>query len=130
MKKILLSSAGGFSTSLLVNKMKEEANKSNKNYQIKAVSADLISNLVEKDMPDCILLGPQIRYMVDGLKPITEKNNIPLAVIPIQDYGRMNGLAVLKQAERLMQIWYIQKIYKLKLYWNEFWKEYDLQNSF
>ena len=73
MKKILLSCAGGFSTSLLVNKMKEEANKSNKNYQIKAVSADLISNLVEKDMPDCILLGPQIRYMVDGLKPITEK---------------------------------------------------------
>lgn len=104
MKKILLSCAGGFSTSLLVNKMKEEANKSNKNYQIKAVSADLIPNLVEKDMPDCILLGPQIRYMVDSLKPITEKNNIPLAVITIQDYGRMDGSAVLKQAEKLMQI--------------------------
>lgn len=53
--------------------MKEEANKSNKICQIKAVSADLIPNLVEKDMPDCILLGPQIRYMVDSLKPITEK---------------------------------------------------------
>lgn len=102
MKKILLSCAGGFSTSLLVNKMKDEAQKEGKDYQIKAVAADTIEDVVKKDKPDCILLGPQIQYMLGNLKLIADKDNIPLEVIGMQDYGMMNGAAVLKQAENLM----------------------------
>lgn len=102
MKKILLLCAGGFSTSLLVNKMKDEAQKEGKDYQIKAVAADTIEDVVKKDKPDCILLGPQIQYMLGNLKPIDDKDNIPLEVIGMQDYGMMNGAAVLKQAENLM----------------------------
>lgn len=102
MKKILLSCAGGFSTSLLVNKMKDEAKKENKDYQIEAVAADTIQDVIKKDKPDCILLGPQIQYMLGNLKPLAEENDIPLEVINMQDYGMMNGAAVLKQAENLM----------------------------
>lgn len=102
MKKILLSCAGGFSTSLLVNKMKDEAKKENKDYQIKAVAEDTIQDVIKKDKPDCILLGPQIQYMLGNLKPLAEENDIPLEVINMQDYGMMNGAAVLKQAENLM----------------------------
>lgn len=102
MKKILLSCAGGFSTSLLVNKMKDAAKSEGKEYEIKAVAADTIEDVVKKDKPDCLLLGPQIQYMINNLKPIADKNDIPMAVIGMQDYGMMNGEAVLKQAESLM----------------------------
>lgn len=102
MKKILLSCAGGFSTSLLVNKMKAVARQEGKDYKIKAIAADLIQEEVKKGRTDCILLGPQIGYMVNSLKSFTYENKIPIAVIPMQDYGMMNGSAVLKQAESLM----------------------------
>lgn len=62
-KKILLSCAGGFSTSLLVNKMKEAAKAEGKEYEIKAVAAAQVEDIIEKDAPDCILIGPQIKYM-------------------------------------------------------------------
>lgn len=103
MKKILLSCAGGFSTSLLVNKMKDVARQEGKEYKIKAIAADLIQEEIKKERSDCILLGPQIGYMLNSLKPITRKNKIPIAIIPMQDYGMMNGVAVLKRAENLMQ---------------------------
>lgn len=57
-KKILLSCAGGFSTSLLVNKMKEAAKAEGKEYEIKAVAATQVEDIIEKDAPDCILIGP------------------------------------------------------------------------
>ena len=53
-KKILLSCAGGFSTSLLVNKMKEAAKAEGKEYKIKAVAAAQVEDIIEKDAPDCI----------------------------------------------------------------------------
>ena len=93
MKKILLSCAGGFSTSLLVNKMKEAAKAEGKEYEIKAVAAAQVEDIIEKDAPDCILIGPQIKYMEDQLKS---------DAIGMQDYGTMNGKNVIAQAERLL----------------------------
>lgn len=60
MKKIVLFCAGGMSTSLLVNKMREAAAKQGKEYDINAYGY----GSEEKHAPDadCILLGPQIRF--------------------------------------------------------------------
>lgn len=102
-KKILLSCAGGFSTSLLVNRMKEAAEAEGKDYKIKAVSAAQIEGICEQDAPDCILIGPQISYMIDQLKEIANKHHVPLEVIGMQDYGTMNGKNVIAQAERLFK---------------------------
>lgn len=102
-KKILLSCAGGFSTSLLVNKMKEAAKDEGKDYEIQAVSAAQVKDIIEQDVPDCILIGPQIRYLEDDLKFDADKKNIPLEVIGMQDYGTMNGKNVIAQAERLLK---------------------------
>lgn len=101
-KKILLSCAGGFSTSLLVNKMKEAAKAEGKEYEIKAVAAAQVEDIIEKDAPDCILIGPQIKYMEDQLKADASKHDIPLEAIGMQNYGTMNGENVLAQAERLL----------------------------
>lgn len=102
-KKILLSCAGGFSTSLLVNKMKEAAKAEGKEYEIKAVAAAQVEDIIEKDAPDCILIGPQIKYMEDQLKADANKHDIPLEAIGMQDYGTMNGKNVISQAERLLE---------------------------
>ena len=101
-KKILLSCAGGFSTSLLVNKMKEAAKAEVKEYEINAFAAAQVEDIIEKDAPDCILIGPQIKYMEDQLKADANKHDIPLEAIGMQDYGTMNGKNVISQAERLL----------------------------
>lgn len=82
--------------------MKDAAKAENKEYEIHAVASEKIEDVIKKDKPDCILLGPQIQYQLGNLKPLAEENGIPLAVIGMQNYGMMNGAAVLKQAEELM----------------------------
>ncbi len=94
-KKILLSCAGGFSTSLLVNKMKEAAKAEGKEYEIKAVAAAQVEDIIEKDAPDCILMGTQIKYMEDQLKAAANKHDIPLEAIGMRDYGTRNGKNVI-----------------------------------
>ncbi|WP_302537357.1 PTS sugar transporter subunit IIB [Clostridium saudiense] len=98
---ILLVCAAGMSTSVLVSKMKAEAEKQGKQYKIWAVGgADLANNL---DGTDVILLGPQVRYTLNTIKKQAEKYNIPVEVIPMADYGMCNGENVLKFAEKLVE---------------------------
>ena len=73
-----------------------------KKYEIKAVAAAQVEDIIEKDVPDCILIGPQIKYMEGQLKADASKHDIPLEAIRMQDYGTMNGKNVIDQAERLL----------------------------
>lgn len=98
---ILLVCAAGMSTSVLVSKMKAEAEKQGKGYKILAVGGgDLSNNL---DGTDVILLGPQVRYTINNVKEQAKKYNIPVEVIPMTDYGMCNGANVLKFAEKLVE---------------------------
>ena len=47
------------------------------------------------------LLGPQVSYAYEDAKKICDKAGKPIAVIPVQDYGMMNGRAVLALAKKL-----------------------------
>ncbi len=98
MKKIVLFCAGGMSTSLLVNKMRESAAKLGKDYDINAYGY----GSEEKYAPDadCILLGPQIRFNLDALKK--KYPGKPIAAIDMRTYGMMDGAGTLKQAMELM----------------------------
>lgn len=93
-KKIYLFCAAGMSTSLLVNKMKEHATKHAVPVDIQAFSEALI---LEKGVEaDLILLGPQIKYMLnDFALKFPDK---PMAVIDSLVYGKMDGLALLKSS--------------------------------
>ena len=61
MKKILLMCMGGFSTGLLVEKMKEAARNSNEEVEITAIGSTSLDEVV-KDY-DILLLAPQINYI-------------------------------------------------------------------
>lgn len=99
MVKILLCCSAGMSTSLLVTKMKKIAEEKNIDAKIWAISIDEITKL--KELPDVILLGPQIKY---HLREVEEQmENIPINVIPMMDYGTLNGEKVLEMALNLIK---------------------------
>ena len=82
---IMLACAAGMSTSLLVTKMQNAATERGLDVEIFAV-----------------LLGPQVRYLLGDFQEKLKEKNIPVSVIPMTDYGMMNGAKVLDLAESLL----------------------------
>ena len=97
-KKILLTCAGGFSTSMLVEKMKTAVANQELDIVIDACGEGALESFLPADV---ILIGPQLGYAEDEIRESTE-NAIPVAVIDMMDYGMMNGEKVLATALDLM----------------------------
>ena len=94
--KILLVCSAGMSTSMLVKKMKEAAAAAGEKHEIWAVAqSDAKANFGKADV---ILIGPQVQFLADKFKDETNK---PIEVIPMRDYGTMNGEKVLAQAKAM-----------------------------
>ena len=96
---IKLFCASGMSTSVLVNKMKEAA-------KIKGIEAEIVAfpeSQMDRhlDSMDVALLGPQVGYTLGKAKGLCEPKGIPVEVIPMVDYGMMNGAKVLELALKL-----------------------------
>ncbi|MBR3358484.1 MAG: PTS sugar transporter subunit IIB [Solobacterium sp.] len=97
-KKITLFCAAGMSTSLLVNKMKEAAAAKGADYEIAAYSLGELDQ--HGPVADVILLGPQVRYAKAKVQAACPGK--PLADIPMQMYGLMDGKSTLALAEKLL----------------------------
>ena len=96
---ILLVCAAGMSTSLLVNKMKDAASKRGLEADIVAFpESQMHANL---DGVDVALLGPQVAYTLSKVKEKCDPAGVPVEVIPMIDYGMMNGEKVLDFALKL-----------------------------
>lgn len=88
------------STSLLVRKMIEAA-------EAEGTEVDIIAYPVnEFDQHiggiDCALLGPQVGYMKAQLMSKAKAAGVPCDVIPMADYGMVNGKNVLAFAKKLI----------------------------
>ncbi|WP_294401014.1 PTS sugar transporter subunit IIB [uncultured Clostridium sp.] len=99
MVTIKLFCASGMSTSVLVNKMKDAA-------KAKGVEVDIAAfpeSQMDKhlDTMDVALLGPQVGYRLANAKSLCSPKGIPVEVIPMVDYGMMNGAKVLDLALNL-----------------------------
>ncbi|MDG5855059.1 PTS sugar transporter subunit IIB [Clostridium beijerinckii] len=99
MMKIRLFCAAGMSTSLLVSKMKDAA-------KVKGVEVDIEAfpegqMYKHLDNVNVALLGPQVGYTLGKAKKMCEPLGIPVDVIPMVDYGMMNGAKVLEFALNL-----------------------------
>ena len=101
MKKIFLFCEAGMSTSLMVSKMQEVANKHNLDIHIEAFPAGKSHVLINEKRPDCVLLGPQVRFLLKKMKEKYEPKGIPVDIIPTVDYGTMNGAKVLALALKM-----------------------------
>ncbi|MGT2799960.1 PTS sugar transporter subunit IIB [Streptococcus marmotae] len=98
MTNILLCCSAGMSTSLLVTKMQHAATERNIDSKIWAVSVDEVEQHI--NAADVLLLGPQIKFLRGEIEPLA--NGIPLGVIPMRDYGTLNGGKVLEFALSLL----------------------------
>lgn len=97
-KKVYLFCSNGMSTSLLASKMQKVADTHNLPVEVKAFPIGKIEEIVEQTNPDCILLGPQVKYLFEETCEKFKSYKAPVAVIDSGDYGVMNGEKVLKTA--------------------------------
>ena len=97
---IRLFCAAGMSTSLLVNKMKDAAKTKGIEVDIEAFPEGQMDKHL--DNVDVALLGPQVGYTLSKAKKTCEPLGIPVDVIPMVDYGMMNGAKVLDLALNLI----------------------------
>ena len=65
MKKIYLFCSAGMSTSMLASKMQSVADQHNIPVKVAAFPHNKIGDIIASDRPDCILLGPQVKYMYE-----------------------------------------------------------------
>ena len=103
MKKVYLSCSAGMSTSMLASNMQDVANQHNLPIKVAAFPHNKLEEIISEDRPDCILLGPQVKYMYEETVEQFGSQGIPIAVIDQGDYGMMNGEKVLKSAIRLIK---------------------------
>ena len=97
MRKIMLCCNAGMSTSLLVQKMQKEAATRNLDVEIEARPMnEAMDHIAEADI---VLLGPQIGYAKADFQKAT---NVPVEVIPMMDYGRMNAAGIIDHALEVM----------------------------
>lgn len=97
MRKILLACAGGFSTSMLVERMKKAAK--DKGLEI-IIDAAAESDIESQKPFDIIMLGPQMGHAEGELSKTYP--DIPVTTINMMDYGMMNGEKVLDAALKLL----------------------------
>ncbi|WP_103981132.1 hypothetical protein [Helcococcus massiliensis] len=96
--KILLVCAGGFSTSILVNKVEKWGKENNQDIEIQAVGKSAYSDVWEKY--DCILLGPQIGFAKDEIQ---SNVSIPVENIEPMVYALGDAEAIVKQAKSIIK---------------------------
>jgi len=99
MKKVItLFCAMGMSTSLMVSRMKEEAEKQNFECEIEAYPYSDSPKLAP--LADVIFLGPQVRFYLKELQGKYPDKIIE--TIDMKIYGRYDGAALMKRALELI----------------------------
>ena len=102
-KKVYLFCDAGMSTSIMVNKMQGIANKHDMPLEISAYPIARAQEIVEKEKPICILLGPQVKFLLNKTKETFEPMGIPVAAIEPEIYGAMDGEKALKAVLKLVK---------------------------
>lgn len=103
MKKIYLFCSAGMSTSILASKMQEAANENSLPIEVRAYPHNQLEEIIKTLHPDCILLGPQVKYLYEKTVNDFGSMGIPIDVIDPTDYGMMNAKKVLKAAIMLIK---------------------------
>ena len=91
---ILLLCTAGISTTFLVQKMREHASKMNMQANIWSCSSHESNQEINK--ADVILLGPQLRYLLDKVQMLA--NDKPVRVLDMRTFGSLDGAQALEIA--------------------------------
>lgn len=94
--KILLACSMGLSTSLLIEKLKEEGVKRGLDLEVDAVTYQVVNQFV--DTTDILLLGPQIRYLVKKFRDDYGKKISVIEAMDMSDYALLKADKILDEA--------------------------------
>ncbi|WP_130835902.1 PTS sugar transporter subunit IIB [[Erwinia] mediterraneensis] len=101
MYKIMLCCSAGMSTSMLVRKMSDAAEERGLPVQIEAFGvAEFDTQFPHYQV---VLLGPQVKYMLNTLSEKAAAHGIPVQPIDMMDYGMQRGDKVLDYALSLIE---------------------------
>jgi cellobiose PTS system EIIB component len=104
MLKILLTCSGGMSSTMVVNALIKEGKALGIEIESKACgTADVVGEL-EKASWDGILVAPQVRHMLDTLKPIAEAKSIPIVAIKPQAYSPLGAKFLMEHLREMKLI--------------------------
>lgn len=101
MFRIMLCCSAGMSTSLLVRKMVEAAKERKLPVQIDAYGVSEFD--IQFPNYQVVLLGPQVKYMLNTLSEKAATQGIPVQAIDMLDYGMQRGDKVLDYALSLIE---------------------------
>ena len=95
MLKVMFVCCAGMSTSLLVEKVKQAAEKKGMEIDVYAMG----ETEAKKDLSqaDIMLLGPQVKYLEKGFRKIMGDSKTKLDVVDMRAYGNADGEKVLEQ---------------------------------
>ena len=93
---IRLFCAAGMSTSLLERRMREAAKVRGIDIDVEAHPATELDQYL--DGADVALIGPQVKFMLQQIEAKCSEKHVPVAVIPMREYGTVNGEKVLDLA--------------------------------
>lgn len=96
MYNIVLLCQYGASTGLVANKIKEAATARGIEVTVNAYSAGSIGDVI--NTADIILLGPQVRFRLNGFLKEYGDKGVPIVAMQPTDYGRLNGEGILNTA--------------------------------
>ncbi|MDQ0222611.1 PTS sugar transporter subunit IIB [Streptococcus moroccensis] len=102
MVNITLVCAGGMSTSMLMQKMKEAAKAKGVEIDVRAMAESAFASY--DGQTDVLLIGPQLSFVYEKLRDQYEPQGMRVAVIDMIDYGMMNGSKILDLALDLMEV--------------------------
>lgn len=98
---IVVACVEGFSSSVLTANMKEAAAKIDPTIDIKATPA-IPTKVKELTRVDLLLLGPNVAFMKSDFQKLVPKGTI-IAGIDMNDYGTINGKAIVEKALELLK---------------------------
>ena len=100
--RIILACAAGMSTSLLARNIQQVAQERGVDISVEAMSTSSLDEAQWRSA-DVVLLGPQMRHLLDDISTAGAEYHVPVAAIPPGDYAIANGQNVLEQAVTLVQ---------------------------
>ncbi|MBG0784567.1 MAG: hypothetical protein H0S79_05655 [Anaerolineaceae bacterium] len=94
MYKVILVCQSGMSSSFIVKAIKKAFDAHNEEIEIHAHAAmELVDFIGEVDT---VLIAPNVLYMMSDIESTCQEHHITPIVIPVQQYGQMDGEAIRK----------------------------------
>src|SRR5699024_8066859 len=95
MYNVFVACSAGMSTSMLVQKIKKEAERQQIDLSIESFSLSEAKTKAKKNEYEILLLGPQVSFMKDEMEKV-EDRRLPVKPRNQKDYGMMSAENILK----------------------------------